>query len=54
MNNDEVTDKLLTSDILSYGIAYVKFSLDKDGNLIRERIHPLDFEMEGLDESRNQ
>ena len=52
--SDEVTDQLIANDILIYGRSYVKFSIDEKGNLIRERISPLDFEMEDLDESRSQ
>lgn len=40
MNREDLIDSMLTRDLMKYGTAYVKLTVNEDGEVIRERIDP--------------
>lgn len=39
--DEDIIDSILTQDLMRYGTAFVKLTVDQDGNVIRERLDPV-------------
>lgn len=44
IDKEQVTDMILQSDLITYGVAFIRLTVDEEGNVVRERIHPLEIE----------
>ena len=43
---EDMIDQLLMNDLMYFGIAFIKVTVDENGNIIRERINPYEIDKE--------